>query len=187
MCAPSGWWIGRQRIEKIHNVSACANEQEKLETLNDFLARFLEKRDWSLFAPQEESPNLRPNVEAEIVDLKERVAELIRAQTAPRLSSSVRVLYAEQIEQAQERLSILENHLATLNRETKPQTDHRQREMALNDLSQIGLEAFWDQPANRINQMLYNLFGRQRLFVRDGQICGVGPAPIRNYRPGPGS
>jgi len=69
-----------------------------------------------------------------------------------------------------------------LNRETEQQTDQHQREMALSDLDQVSLEKFWTLPAFRINQMLHNLFGRQRLFVRDGQIIGIKRAPDRIKR-----
>ncbi|MCI0713840.1 MAG: hypothetical protein L0154_27025 [Chloroflexi bacterium] len=53
---------------------------------------------------------------------------------------------------------------------------------AFNEISRITLDAFWEMPSTKINQLLHRLIGNRRFVVDEGETVGIGNAPKRTKR-----
>jgi hypothetical protein len=89
---------------------------------------------------------------------------------------AVQKIYSDKIAEASERLEILRRNLAQLQKYTESPSVMAARQQSFNELTEMGIDAFWMQASTRINQMLHRLFGKRRLIVNQGEIKGLGPA-----------
>lgn len=77
------------------------------------------------------------------------------------------------IQQADERLGILQNQLAQLEQEESRNLRFVDaRAEAVNAIVEIG-SGFWQETPTRINQLLHQIFGEYRLVIDDGEVSGV--------------
>jgi hypothetical protein len=142
------------------------------EWLNARLQEMLELQMPDLLAHERET-NGQPRAEqirSEIEEVGTRARRLIEKQaTSPVALSNI---YDEELLTLGERLEILKANLR--------EAEHRERQRNNISVKQAyaelatyeRLEAFWQEPPTKINQLLFRLFGNIRLVVQDGKVVG---------------
>ena len=111
----------------------------------------------------------------EIEEARTRARRLIEKQAiAPPALANI---YDEELQTIAERLEILTANLRDAERRER-QKKSASVQQAYDELAAYeSLEAFWQEPSTKINQLLLRLLGNMRLVVRDGQIIGTRRKP----------
>lgn len=141
------------------------------EFLSEYLSRLITSGDLAMLYPNREQADERPALLREIEKLREQMNDDMESQRLSRVAS-VKTQYRRLVDEAGERIDILESRLMDLNRRNDD-IDATIVYANLKEIDAMGLPAFWQTSAAYQNQLLHGIFGRQRLIVRDGQVVGV--------------
>lgn len=150
------------------------SEKKVIAYLDTLLRSLMTSQDISLLqpAPVDETP-LLDSLRAELADAEGQARRLIALQL--RAPDSLFDMYADELEEAGKRLGVLRGRIAALERRVIS-TEARGQSLELDDLIDLGLDAFWKLSHREINQHLHRLFAASRLAVRDGLIVAIHPA-----------
>src|SRR5690606_242735 len=153
------------------------HERVVKDWLNARLQDMLEYNLPDLLAREPESDDL-PRADLlreEIEEARTRARRLIEKQAiAPPALANI---YDEELQTIAERLEILTANLRDAERRER-QKKSASVQQAYDELAAYeSLEAFWQEPSTKINQLLLRLLGNMRLVVRDGQIIGTRRKP----------
>lgn len=147
------------------------------QQINDFLVRVLAQREFDihkLVSNNQDTAQFRrqvTQVRTEITAAKREIDTMILKQAqAP---ANIEDRYARLIEQASQRLAGLESKLKRLESSLESEPVRRARQLAYEQLSRIGLPAFWQSSPHEINQLLHALMGRYHFIVENGAIIDV--------------
>jgi len=108
----------------------------------------------------------------ELIDLETRINILIHEQS--RADEIAQGFYRQQVSELATRIESLRKQLAELER--KVALDVRETSIysaTIEEIRELSLEVFWQQPDRVINQILHRLFGDRQLVILDKQIIGV--------------
>ncbi len=147
------------------------------EQIDAFLERLLllKRPDWSALSSTDDADARNRarlvQLECDIVSLKAEINTLITRQA--KAPDNVQELYAEQITEASQRLTILHSDLQRTAIEVEPLSVSQARQLAYETLVEMGLDDFWQLPPHEINQTLHRLMGRYRFVVQNGSIIDV--------------
>lgn len=151
-------------------------------TLTEWLTHFLE--DLLSGTPFDAAfPSERSSVEAEIAAVQQNLEAVTVEKTnlIERLGlipESMLQDYQTRMRAVAERAEALNARLLHLRQQHKSQ-DQSGQMRALQDIDQIGLDAFFALEEGRQQQMLKRLFGQWRILVADGAVVGVAIAGLR--------
>lgn len=129
---------------------------------------------------------ITPSVSAELDEVARLERDLEQTQNTVRVliakqaaaGDELAALYDEQIQQHGAALKHLQALLRDVRlRQQQTSQQQQQRAASLEALRGQKLKDFWRRPSVEINQVLHALFGRVRLYVRDGKIIDVRELP----------
>ena len=147
------------------------------DQINDFLVQLLaqEHLDFVLLTSERDDvERARQNAESlqhEIAKLQSEIGTMIvRQSQAP---SNVQDSYSRQIDQASQRLAILESNLKRAAVSVEGPAIVSARQLAYERLQTMGLPALWQLSPSEVNQLLHALMGKYCFAVTDGEIIDV--------------
>lgn len=141
--------------------------------INDLLATVIQHGDVSLLQPIElldESARIActlKDLESEIEQVTSEIRQWAREQV--RAKPAVQEVYQQLIDQAGERLEILQREASELRQRQPSQAVARSQQSAIDRLSRLTLDRLWALSTREIHQVLQAVFGDTRILVRDGE------------------
>lgn len=141
------------------------------------LRRMLQRNRARAFLPDRRAEDRRralDNARKELEKVEAQAERLINKQSSAPLELTD--MYDEQLVILADRRRILKHSISSLERE-RAKSETRDAEQAFETIRALGLEAFWQLPGTRINQLLFALFGDTCLYVQDGEIVRIGERP----------
>lgn len=178
---------------RLRNTDRCpspqyVNEDTLTEYVDALLRRLLSASDPAILtaagdAAAETAARQLEHVERTIADLDARMR-----RTVLRLSETddptIAAPFNDVLQDLSTQRKAAEKARDTLLAAIPSEDQQRGIRQSIDELRTLGIDAFWQQPPMRINQLLYRLFGpRRAVIVRDGQPVGIGRAPQRAARP----
>lgn len=167
--------------------TGCTNRymvnEKKLVRHVDALLRDLLNDDWT---PLSSHDNRAGDAEArlaslasEIADTRKRVSRMIDKQSF--MPDVLADTYDIQIRALGETLDALQREQKRLEQIAQDASPKPPQLLALKEIRELGLEAFWGQSDAKINQWLTRIMGNRRFVIAGGDVIGVTSRPRRYH------
>ena len=112
------------------------------------------------------------SIRSELAVARAEIGQYIRLQATA--TEQAQAYYNEPIQVLAEKISILERQIVDLEQPLRVSSaENASRAQGVADIKRIGIDAFWQQPAIKINQQLSALLGTSRIIVRDDAVVAV--------------
>lgn len=151
------------------------NEKKIIRFADALLRHLLDTADWSvLYGDDSQASTVTTRlaaVQAEIDDTRTRVQALVAKQVASHVN--VMDTYDAPIQQLGDVLDALLAERERLTKAAENAAPTQTQTLALAELRELGLEAFWQQERAAINQHMHRLMGNYRFVIRGREVVGL--------------
>lgn len=149
------------------------NERRAIAILSPLLQRMIDLKTPNIFeSGAGPAPSAESRIEAattEITKLEQEARELIRLQRTA--GEQLQAIYADELDQINTRLRNLRDTRTKLQGQSVAEKHKAAvQQVAIDNLAQMSVEAFWKQDSRVINQTLHQLLGKNRLVLLHGEI-----------------
>lgn len=173
-----GRWTAWSCMSKYYSRSGCENRKYVPDkairaALDERLRELVKTRDLTMLSPVQEANQFKQleKLRRDIGKLDYRISTWIDERTEA--DETIRHIFTDKISQATRDRKSLHAKLSQLQSEIESDSQHQDRQTALNELVEMTIDKLWELDPREINRILHRLFGMNRLVADQGVIVGI--------------